>query len=417
MSDFYVGLGTAVAERTILRKKGPAWETWDDVCDRVAHGNASLCKTPLEQVSEFGVINKLMKKKVMITSGRHLEHGDLIQKYKPMEVYTNCATSFSTFNLLYLLLNGSGVGRSYDDDLMLVNWDHMPTVVCVLSDSHADYNYVHHTTPREAAHKYDNAIWVKCKDSREGWSEVVETLEIMAFEKIHRDKIVVIDFSDVRPSNAPIAGMGGKPASGPLPLMSAIDKISTVKGMAPWKQSLYIDHYLAECVRVGGVRRSARMSTKYWKDTTILEFIEVKRPVEFRGKTMAEIIALRKTSTPMGFLWSSNNSVMVDKEFWELLNLKPRNPRYKSPIARHAREVFKRVTECSYGDGTGEPGLINVDLLESTDVPDNVTFGNERHSPADTTLLFLDQLMRVVRKKLYKYIVNPYKNMRPFKVT
>lgn len=405
---FHSGMGVAVAERTILRKINDKFEDWTDVCDRVAQGNSSLCKSGIEHFSEYNTIKGFMNKKIMITSGRHLEHGDAAQKYKPMEVFTNCSTSFTTFNLLYLLLNGSGVGRSYDDDLMVVNWDHAPTIVCVLSESHADYNHVYHTTPREAKHKYDDAIWIEAKDSREGWSEVIEQLEVMTYEKIHRDKIVIIDFSLVRPKDAPIGGMGNKPASGPIPLMSAIDKVSTVKGMAPWKQAMYIDHYLAECVRVGGVRRSARMSTKFWKDLTIFDFIEVKRPIEFRNLSMKQIEEYRKTSSPMGFLWSSNNSVLVDAEFWELLELKRRNPRYNAALAVHARQVFKRVTECSYGDGTGEPGLINVDKLEVNDhTPEPIKFGSLRHAPLDTTLLMLDHLMRITRKKTYSYITNP----------
>jgi hypothetical protein len=35
-----------------------------------------------------------------------------------MEVFTNCATAANTFLLFYLLLNGSGVGRAYDDDMI-----------------------------------------------------------------------------------------------------------------------------------------------------------------------------------------------------------------------------------------------------------------------------------------------------------
>lgn len=45
MKKFYPGIGQAVAERTILRKKeNGRWENWGDVADRVALGNSLLCK-------------------------------------------------------------------------------------------------------------------------------------------------------------------------------------------------------------------------------------------------------------------------------------------------------------------------------------------------------------------------------------
>ncbi|MFA7752062.1 hypothetical protein, partial [Klebsiella pneumoniae] len=132
-------------------------------------------------------------------------------------------------------------------------------------------------------------------DSREGWAKAVEIIERYAFER-RREEVLILEFSDVRPNGAPIAGMQGRPASGPGPLMGAIASIAKIRdaGMAPWLAALYADHYAAECVLVGGARRAARMATKFWKDRTVLDFIGIKRG---------------------GFLWSSNNSVTVDEEF------------------------------------------------------------------------------------------------------
>ena len=42
--SFHPGMGQAVAERTVLRKKpNGEWETWHDVANRVAMGNSLLC--------------------------------------------------------------------------------------------------------------------------------------------------------------------------------------------------------------------------------------------------------------------------------------------------------------------------------------------------------------------------------------
>ena len=56
-----------------------------------------------------------------------------------MEVFTNCATAIASFAKFYLLLNGSGVGRSYDDELVAVDWAHAPDLLLYLSPTHPDY--------------------------------------------------------------------------------------------------------------------------------------------------------------------------------------------------------------------------------------------------------------------------------------
>ena len=176
---------------------------------------------------------------------------------------------------------------------MIVDWDNAPTVKCVLEDSHPDFDWSAHESVRDAKHKYGNAkniMWFRVPDSREGWAKALELWENAAFEKIHKDKMLLLDFSDVRPSGSPIGGMQNRPASGPVALMNAFHKADTIKGagLDPWKQAIYIDHYFAECVLVGGARRSARMSTKFWKDNNIFDFIKVKRPIEYEGKSLQE---------------------------------------------------------------------------------------------------------------------------------
>ena len=113
--------------------------------------------------------------------------------------------------MFYLLLNGSGVGRAYDNDMMLVNGDHAPNLLCVLDESHADFDYSAHEGSRDARHKYGgdgkSVLWFEVPDSREGWAKALEIWENAAFEKVHANKLLILDFSKVRPSGEPIAGM------------------------------------------------------------------------------------------------------------------------------------------------------------------------------------------------------------------
>ena len=418
--DFHPGMGQAVAERTVLRRlHNGEWEAWRDVATRVAHGNSLLCKTSEEREEEYRYLRKHLAKATTLLSGRHLQHGDTNQEKRNMEVFTNCATASASFILFYLLLNGSGVGRCYDDDMVIIDWDNAPVIRCVLEDTHPDYDMSAHESVRDAKHKYGtgkDTLWYRVPDTREGWAKAVELWENAAFEKIHKDKMLIIDFSDVRPKNSPIGGMQNRPASGPVPLMNAFYKASTLKGagLAPWKQAMYIDHMFAECVLVGGARRSARMSTKYWKDKTILDFITIKRPIEYNGLSNEEIINYRKDLpiAPQGFLWSSNNSVMVDSEFWKCLDIKRGHDGYKDELPTHARKVFNLIAEASYADGTGEPGIINADMLVQNDTNwDDLNrgdyVGSKKYQMNEDTQIYLSKLAKKAKRKKFHTITNP----------
>ena len=393
--EFHPGMGQAVAERTILRPG----ETWADVANRVADGNCSLVPSGAEDLVAF---KAHLHNATILMSGRHLQHGDLNQKNRPYEVFTNCSSSPASFLLFYLLLNGSGVGRVYDDDMMLTNWDNMPTVRCVLDESHPDFDYSAHESVRDAKHKYgqgQSVHWFDVPDSREGWAQAIETLEVMAFQKAFRDDLLVVNFTPVRGKNSPIRGMQNRPSSGPVPMMNALHKIATLKGagLPAWLQALYVDHYLAEPVLVGGARRAARMAMKIWTDKSVPDFIKIKRPLDGEGYP---------------FLWSSNNSVAVDADFWRRLNLTPDHKDYGAPLTRHAREVYKLASECAYYDGTGEPGFVNVDMLvdKKEGLPtiiDGSYVGSPGYQMADDTRIYLAGLQRKALGKKYLMVPNP----------
>lgn len=369
------GLGEAVAQRTILRKG----EKWDDVARRVSRGNSSLLEHP-NYPDEEELLYKHITNASLLMSGRHLQHGDENQKLRNQEVFTNCSTAATTYILFYLLLNGSGVGRLYDDDMMLVNWDFMPHIRCVLSNTHPDFKWDLMESTEEAKLKYQTAQWYEVSDSREGWAQAVEKIETMAHEKKHKDELLIIDFSKVRENGKPIGGMQNRPASGPGPLMRAIEKLKTIKGagMSPWKQTMFADHYLAECVLVGGARRAARIAVKNWQDPEISEFINIKQN---------------------GFLWSANNSIGVDAEFW------------KQETDR-AKEIFADASNASYHHNTGEPGYINLDKLvinnkDLKDYKDGAFIGSQKYQPSEEAKHLLSRLASVVVKKKYSHIVNP----------
>lgn len=403
------GMPRSIFENKYSRRKPDGtMQTWAERVREVVAGNFLLdprrlqmgddrkgavpwhqAHTEKERTTELAVAG------IMPFSGRHLQHGDDAQPDRILELFSNCSTTLFSFQLFLLLLNGSGVGRDYSAACCRVDWDQMPNLRLVLDDSHPDFraaDFGGFLEPlRDARHKYDSEServrWFTVADSREGWAKVVEVLETAAWQGRHRDKLFVFDFTAVRPQGSPIHGLQNRPASGPVPLMNALARAASIRGagMKPWKQALFIDHYLAECVVWGGARRSARMAVKTWRDRDAIEFIDIKRG---------------------GHLWSANDSLTVDAEFWE----QAREPRHT-----HARRVFEAAVNAAYWDKTGEPGFINVDMLNANlNGADGVTGANCISGDASgygalhpKTVEMVDNVLSHVRKLRYQFITNP----------
>lgn len=381
------GMGEAVGRRTVFRPSDN--EDFGQVANRVAAGNTGLLAGVDDR--EVMQLRNAIATGALLTSGRHLQHGDKEQPGRNMEVFTNCATAICSFAKFYLLLNGSGVGRAYDDELCIVDWAQAPDLHFVLRADHPDYpqdrvallhfglemqivpwgtmldafdghmeaqvrqflgQFLLPTVPSQS----DHLVHV-IEDSREGWAKAVETVETMAFQS-EPGRSLIFDFSNIRCAGSPIAGMQGRPASGPISLLRGLLNVrrnviepARQNGMPLWEQALRVDHYLSVEVQVGGARRAARMATKSWRDSEVLRFIRAKEE---------------------GGLWTANHSVMVDQEFWQYVN----NPDQREPLADHARAVFAEATRCAWING--EPGFINGDKLEDSRT------GSARRKPVHT---------------------------------
>lgn len=403
MKEFSVsnGMSRSVFENKYSRKKEDGtYQSWSERIEEVIDGNFSLNGefTCLDRThNDYFRSMELAKAGVIVSSGRHLQHGDSRQSKRSGEVFVNCSTAMFSFIEFWLLLKGSGVGRCYDSDICRVNWDHMPNVRLVINGPDHDGNGGHPDyepwmeTVAEAEKKYDSESeavrWFRVADSAEGWSKIIQIIETAAWQEKHRDKLYVFDFSDVRCKGTPIAGQQGRPASGPAPLMRAINQVCSIKGagMKPWKQAMYIDHYLASCILVGGIRSSSRIAVKSWRDRDVLDFIDIKRG---------------------GFLYTANNSVGVDDEFWDQAS---------NPAPSHGRRVFQAMVSAAYFDRTGEPASLNMDRMSwNSDNLDSVTsatlFNEDMVVSLDLhpkTMEMMSSMLTIAKKKKYPYIVNP----------
>ena len=430
-------------EHCLPKFKGPELrtETWGDVAERVSRGNTQLIDNA---VGDMDPMRKLMAKGALLMSGRHLQHTDGNLKFRPMEVVTNCSSSASTFMLFYLLLNGSGVGRAYDDDMMIVDWRNMPDVSVVVDADYPDrqktkvvwdaeaqamveapmigeefmsFDHVQDLLLESGTKVYEDIETFFVPDSRGGWAQALELLERMTYEG-KKDHLLILDFSEVRANGSPIRGMQNRPSSGPGPLMEAIDAMAKVKnmGLEPWEASMWMDHYAAECVLVGGARRAARMATKTWRDKNVFGFIEFKRK---------------------NGLWTSNNSVTIDDEFRErckrVANLvgiviREGGPNGPDDMIRaadflwskgeidhkdfHAFKVLIKIADASYHDGTGEPGIINQDRLVANDegieeYVDGLYAGSKGFQIDENTIPMMRDIAKRVIGAKYTMITNP----------
>lgn len=417
MRRLHKGMGEAVAKRTVLRT-GEDPFTLKDVGSRVALGNTLLHPSG---ASDREPLAAFIGDGKTLTSGRHLQHGDETQPGRAMELFTNCSHSGLSHAQFWLLLNGSGVGRAYDDRLVepVAQYQRMPNVINVLSKHHPDYT--DRLTAAEtmktrvvceifgadgltheaiAAAKADAearghrpTLYFSVQDNRESWALAWEIVEVAAFLGGFEDWDLIIDWSLVREKGAPIKGMQNRPAAGPVPTMDAFAAAHQVKatGWAPWKMAMVVDHHMAACVAMGGARRAARIAIKYWKDPGIFEFIQIKQE---------------------GLYWSSNNSVACDLEFYDALEDESHE------WHQHANLVMAAIAICSYkgnpetGAGQGEPGIVNVGKFVANNeglerYKDGDILGKEHYPASSQTDAMLACLVELVLTHPYQYGVNP----------
>lgn len=412
------GLPQSVWEEKYARKnENGEYETWEERAREVVIGNFSLLMcTPLDRgcanhVNTFSQQDfidtlNLTLSGSMCYSGRHLQHGDRKQFTKILDLFSNCSISPFSFLTLWKSLCGKGVTSDYSSNLRPVNWDNVPNFRLVLNGGRDDTGNVSDgahpdffkasrefqgffDTRKQAEHKYPSdsewVRWFEVEDSREGWAQTLCALETAAYHEKHKNKLFVFDFSKVRAEGEPIKGHQGRPASGPVPLMRCLAKVATIKGsyMLPWKQAMYVDDYMAQCVSIGGVRRIARMAVMYWKDSAIFDFIEIKRG---------------------GHLRMANNTVLVDKEFWQQC----KDPRTK------AYRVFHAICASAYMDNTGEPGFSNVDnIRQNRQGEDQITAVNLLNTMSSglklhpKTFDYMDKVLAAIRKSNYLCVPNP----------
>ena len=217
-------------------------ETWDETVERYFNFFAEWLeekhdyklengeKTELENaVKELGVMPSM---RCLMTAGPALKKENTAG-YNCSYVKVDNQRSFD--EILYVLMNGTGVGFSVEEEYT--------TQLPVIPDE-----------------LYDTDTVIVVADSKLGWAKAFKEL----ISLLYGGHIPKWDVSKVRPAGSPLKTFGGR-ASGPEPLVDLFNfTINTFKNATGRKLKQIECHDIvcktAEIVVVGGVRRSALIS-------------------------------------------------------------------------------------------------------------------------------------------------------------
>ena len=217
-------------------------ETWDETVERYFNFFSEWLEEKHDYKLENGerteLENAVKELKVMPSMRCLMTAGPALKKentagYNCSYVKVDSPRSFD--EILYVLMNGTGVGFSVEEEYTA----QMPVV------------------PDEL---YETDTVIVVADSKLGWAKAFKELVSL----LYGGHIPKWDVSKVRPAGSPLKTFGGR-ASGPEPLVDLFNfTINTFKGATGRKLKPIECHDIvcktAEIVVVGGVRRSALIS-------------------------------------------------------------------------------------------------------------------------------------------------------------
>ena len=224
-------------------------ETWDEIITR--NKTMIIKKYPSLQIEIEDIYKNFVYTKKVLPAMRGLQFGGEAIEKNPIRGFNCCTIALSHIDsfkeLAFLLMCGSGVGYSVQQ---------------------------HHIEQLPEIKKAIKERRFLIADSIEGWAEAIGVL-INAYFGI-RKSMPVFDFSEIRPKGALLKTSGGL-APGPEPLHDCIHNISKILERKKDREKLTtleahdIACFIADCVVVGGTRRSSCNALFTFDDKDILE--------------------------------------------------------------------------------------------------------------------------------------------------
>ena len=309
-------------------------ETWEETVDRYFNFfkdhlketcNYEVEEEDLKQLRKAVVNLDIMPSmRCLMTAGEALKREN-VAGYNCSYVKVDSPRSFD--EILYILMNGTGVGFSVEEE------------------------YVN-KLPAVAEEFYETESVIVVRDSKLGWAKALKEL----YGMLWMGQIPTWDLSKVRPAGTPLKTFGGR-ASGPEPLEDLFKFSISIFQNAKGRKLKSVEAHdlvckIAEIVVVGGVRRSALISLsnlgdremRYaksgnWWETNVQRAL-ANNSVNYKekpdvGTFMREWLSLYDSKSGERGIYNS----MSAKRTTEKLN-QEKDKDGNNIIRRHAREDF-----------------------------------------------------------------------------
>jgi len=332
--DINLGLktrGEVVVRRTYsrpLNEEGTIMETWEDVIARVKGHQKWLWErakgTELnsDELEELDRLEELMLQKKVLSSGRTLWLGgtDISKTRESSQFncsFTNVETLYDVVDVLWLLLQGCGVGFKPVVGTLNGFMKPIPEIEVIRSKRTKKGGRA------ENRETFKNGVWhITIGDSAEAWAKSIGKL--LAFKK-PADKLI-LDFSQIRPAGVRLKGYGWI-SSGDSAIAKAYVKIAEILNKRAGQLLTKID--ILDMVNWLGTilssRRSAQIALFEYGKPEWRDFAYAKRNFWENGNEQRS---------------QSNNSLVFETK----------------PTREELLEVFQIMEE----SGGSEPGIINA---------------------------------------------------------
>ncbi len=252
--------------RTYSRRVNNQREQWQQVCDRVTAGLATLGKlTP----TEIALIRRMQQSLKALPAGRWLWVGgtDWMEKPENFSGAYNCTSTnvvdWRAFGLMMdLAMMGCGTGAILEPRYI----HRLPAIrnrLAVIVQGEIGSTPAAQRREQTEIHIQGNQVTILVGDSRQGWVASYQTLlELSTDEQFTDDVQVIVDVSDVRSAGEALKGFGG--VANPVKLSGLYERCATILNKAVGRQLTSVECCLlideaAVTIVAGNIRRSAGM--------------------------------------------------------------------------------------------------------------------------------------------------------------
>lgn len=325
-----------VTRRTYSRPKDDgSFETWEETVDRVIGHQSWLWErakgSPLTviQYAELEEFRQLMLNKQVTTSGRTLWLGgtDIAKRRESSQFncsFTKVETVYDVVDVLWLLLQGCGVGFSPVVGTLNGFFKPIKSVEVIRSTKVLQEDGSYEKGNERNQESFEDGTWtITVGDSAEAWAKSIGKL--MA-GKYNAERLV-LDFSEIRPAGVRLKGYGWI-SSGDEAIAKAYTRIAEIMNRRAGQLLTRMD--ILDIVNWLGTvlssRRSAQIALFEYGEPEWKEFAIAKKEWWLTGNEQRI---------------QSNNSLMF----------------HKKPIRSELEAIFSLMEEA----GGSEPGFVNAE--------------------------------------------------------